>query len=67
MNKSDIVLLALGLFLLAFVAAMVVMFWVKGSVPDTLIQCVLGGGIVEAIVLAGIKVSKVFKGEKEEK
>ncbi len=61
MNKSDIVLLALGLFLVVFIAVMAVTFWVKGSVPDTLIQCVLGGGIAEAVVLAGIKVSKVFK------
>lgn len=39
-------------------------FWVKDSVPDTLIQYTLGAGGVECLMLAGIKISKVLKGEK---
>lgn len=61
-KTSDRVLLVLGVFLLAFIVTMIVTFWVKGSVPDTLIQCVLGAGGLEALVLAGIKVSKVIAG-----
>lgn len=47
---------------MAFIVAMIVTFWVKGSVPDTLIQCTMGAGGLEALLLAGIKVSKVVKG-----
>lgn len=61
-RTSDRVLLVLGLFLLAFIVTMIVIFCVKGSTPDVLIQCVLGAGGLEALVLAGIKVSKVIAG-----
>lgn len=62
-KTSNIVLALLGLFVLAFVVCMIVTFWVKGAVPDTLITYVLGAGGVEALALAGIRVAKVF-GEK---
>lgn len=63
-KTSNIILLVLGVFLLAFIITMIVVFCVKGSTPDTLIQCVLGAGGFEAIALAGIKISKVVVGEK---
>lgn len=64
-KTSNRVLVLLGLFLLVFIAVMIVTFWVKGAVPDTLIQYTLGAGGVEALVLAGIKISKVVAGDKE--
>lgn len=64
MKTSNIVLLALGLFLLAFVVVMVVTFWFKGSVPDTLIEYVLDGSKLEALVLAAITIIKVITGKK---
>ena len=64
-NKGDIVLLILGVFLLAFIITMIVIFCVKGYVPDTLIQCVLGAGGLEAIALAWIKASKVKYGDQD--
>ena len=64
MKTSNLILAVLGLFLLAFIAAMTVIFCVKGAVPDTLIQYTLGAGGVEALLLAGIKVSKVIAGDK---
>ena len=63
MKTSNRVLTVLGLFLLAFIITMIAVFCVKGSVPDTLIQYTLGAGGVEALVLAGIKISKVIAGE----
>ena len=63
-TTSNIVLVVLGIFLLAFISTMIVTFWVKGAVPDTLIQYTLGAGGVEALVLAGIKISKVITGDK---
>ncbi len=61
-KTSNVILLALGLFAFGFIAAMTVIFCVKGSVPDTLIQYTLGAGGVEALLLAGIKISKVISG-----
>ena len=63
MKTSNRVLLVMGLFALAFIAAMTVIFCVKDAVPDTLIQYTLGAGGVEALLLAGIKISKVRAGE----
>lgn len=62
-KTSNIILALLGVFLLAFIAAMTAIFCVKGAVPDTLIQYTLGAGGVEALLLAGIKISKVRSGE----
>lgn len=63
-KTSNTVLVILAVFLLTFIIAMTVIFCVKGSVPDTLIQYTLGAGGVEALVLAAIKVSKVLAGDK---
>lgn len=63
-KTSNVVLTILGAFLLAFIVAMIVTFWVKGSVPDTLIQYTMGAGGIEALLLAGIKISKVVAGNK---
>lgn len=62
MKTSNIILLALGGFALAFITAMTIVFCVKGAVPDTLIQYTLGVGGLEAFLLAGIKVSAVLSG-----
>lgn len=63
-RTSNVILLALGLFAFGFIVAMTVIFCVKGSVPDTLIQYTLGAGGVEALLLAGIKITKVRAGER---
>jgi hypothetical protein len=64
LKTSNAVLLALGIFILLFIITMIVTFWVKDSVPDTLIQYTLGAGGLECLVLAAIKISKVVVGEK---
>ena len=61
-NTSNRVLAILGTFLMTFIACMVVTFWRFRTVPDTLIQYTLGAGGVEALLLAGIKISKVVTG-----
>ena len=65
-KTSNVILALLGVFLVAFIVAMIVVFCVKGAAPDTLIQYTLGTGGVEALLLAGIKVSKVITGDKED-
>lgn len=64
MKTSNKILLVMGLFALLFVVAMTAIFCIKGAVPDTLIQYTLGAGGVEALLLAGIKISKVITGDK---
>ena len=59
-KTSNIVLVLLGICILLFTISMIVTFWFKGSVPDTLIQYTLGAGGIEALLLAGIKISKVL-------
>lgn len=61
-NKTDIVLMLLGAFLALFIVTMIVTFWIKDSVPDTLIQMVLGAGGLEAWLLERIKVNKIKNG-----
>mgnify|MGYP003306151366 CR=1 FL=1 len=65
-KTTNVALFFLSVSIPAFIITMIVTFWVKGAVPDTLIQYTLGAGGVELLVLALIKVSKVIKGEKEE-
>lgn len=64
-KTSNIVLCVLGVFVFLFIVAMIVTFWKFQTVPDTLIQYTLGAGGLEALSLAGIKVTKVLRGEKE--
>jgi hypothetical protein len=64
LSTANRVLILLGVSLAAFVLVMVVTFWVKGSVPDSLIDKVLDFGQWEAGFLAAIKVAKTVKGEK---
>ena len=61
---SNTILAVLGVFELVFIITMIVIFCVKGSVPDTLIQYTLGAGGIESVALSAIKVSKVVSGEK---
>lgn len=56
MKTLTAVLLAVGVFIALFIVSMIVTFWVKGSVPDVLIQCVLGAGGVEALLCAAIQI-----------
>lgn len=63
-KTSNVILVLIGIFALTFIASMEVIFIIKGSVPDTLIQYTLGAGGLELLFLAGIKVAKVVKGEK---
>lgn len=62
MKTTNKVLLILGIFLLAFIICMIVIFCVKGSVPDTLIQMTLGAGGLEAWLLKSITTKKIETG-----
>ena len=65
LDTSLKVIIVMGVFAAVFILIMIVTFWVKDAVPDTLIQYTLGAGGVEAFLLAGIKISKVLTGDKK--
>lgn len=65
-KTSKIVLLVIGCLLIAFVVKMIDLYEKTGGVPDTLVSCVLGGGLAELGLTAWITVSKVKKKGTEE-
>ena len=67
LDTSLKVIIVMGVFAALFIITMVITFWVKDAVPDTLIQYTLGAGGVEAFLLAGIKISKVLTEAKDKK
>jgi hypothetical protein len=64
-KTSKMVLLVIGGLLVAFVWKMICLYEKTGGVPDTLVSCVLGGGLAELALTAWITVSKVKKGGNE--
>lgn len=64
-KTSKIVLMAIAGLLIAFVLKMIELYEETGGVPDTLVSCVLGGGLAELALTAWITVSKVKKGGNE--
>lgn len=63
-KTSNLVLILMGFFAVIFIITMIVTFWCKGDVPDTLIQYTLGAGGIECLLLAGIKISKVITSDR---
>ena len=57
-KKLDRIVRAVLFYWLIFVSIAWVTFWIKDSVPDTLIQYGLGGGAVELIVSGAIEIMR---------
>lgn len=57
-GTMDKVLVVIGIFLLVFVAVMLWMFYVTGSIPDTLCTCVFAVCGGECGVMGWIKTTK---------
>ena len=67
MKALTVSLLAVGVFCMAFIVAMIVIYCIKGSVPDALIQYTLGAGGFEALFCTVIQcVNTVFKKDKQD-
>ncbi|MCC8195695.1 MAG: hypothetical protein LIO49_02635 [Ruminococcus sp.] len=65
LGTIDRVLIILGGFMGLFTIAMIVTFYIKDAVPDTLITCVMGCSGVEGILTAAITISKQITGKKD--
>lgn len=55
-KKIDRIVRGVLIYWIVFVSVAWVTFWVKDSVPDTLIQYGLGGGAVELLVTGAIEI-----------
>lgn len=67
-NKTlDRVLIFVGVYISVFIIAMIVIFCVKGSTPDTLIQYSMGAGTLELFFTALITIFKNRAGIKSKK
>lgn len=57
-KKLDTIVKGVCIYWVIFVCVAWVTFWVKDSVPDTLIQFGLGGGAVELLVTGAIEIMR---------
>lgn len=57
-KKLDLIVRGVLFYWVIFVTVAWVTFWVKDSVPDTLIQYGLGGGAVELLVTGAIEIMR---------
>ena len=57
-KKIDKIVRGVLIYWVVFVTVAWVTFWVKDSVPDTLIQYGLGGGAVELLVTGAIEIMR---------
>jgi mannose/fructose/N-acetylgalactosamine-specific phosphotransferase system component IIC len=65
-KKLDIFVKVVFFYFIGFVIIAWVTFWVKDSVPDTLIQFGLGGGAIELACMAAIEIFTNKKVEKKD-
>lgn len=65
-KKMDLIVRGVLIYWVLFVLTAWVTFWLKDSVPDTLIQYGLGGGAVELLVTGAIEIMR-DKMNKEDK
>lgn len=61
-KKIDIIVRGVLIYWVVFVAIAWVTYWVKDSVPETLIQYGLGGGAIELLLTAWIETHRDKEG-----
>lgn len=64
-KKIDRIVRGVLIYWIIFVITAWVTFWIKDSVPDTLIQYGLGGGAVELLITGVIEIARDRIGKKE--
>lgn len=57
-KKIDRIFKGLCIYWVSFVVVAWITYWVKDSVPDSLIQFGLGGGAVELLISGGIEIAR---------
>ncbi len=57
-KKLDMIVKGVCIYWITFVSLAWITYWVKDSVPDTLIQFGLGGSVLELVLTALIEITK---------
>ena len=57
-KKLDRIVKGVLIYWIVFVSVAWITFWVKDSVPDTLVQYGLGGGAVELLITGAIEIMR---------
>lgn len=66
-KKIDRIVRGVLIYWIVFVSVAWVTFWVKDSVPDTLVQYGLGGGAVELLITGAIEIFRDKLNKEDEK
>lgn len=66
-KKIDLIVKGVLIYWIVFVAVAWITFWIKDSVPDTLVQYGLGGGAVELLVTGAIEIFRDKLNKEDEK
>ena len=65
-KKIDKIVKGVCIYWIVFVSVAWITFWIKDSVPDTLIQYGLGGGAVELFISGAIEIFRDIRLGKDE-
>lgn len=65
-KKLDIIIIGTFIYIFLFVVMAWVTYYLKGDVPDVLIQYGLGGGTFELVLSAAIEIFSNKRGKKDE-
>lgn len=63
-KKIDRIVIGTCIYFVSFMIVAWVTYWVKGDVPDTLIEFGSGGGILELVLTAAIEIFSNKKGDR---
>jgi hypothetical protein len=66
-KKMDLIVRGILIYWVLFVIVAWVTFWLKDSVPDTLVQYGLGGGAVELLITGAIEIMRDRINKEDEK
>ena len=59
MNKLDKILVIIFVVLMAFIVVTEIQFFMFQNIPDTLVTCILGTGVLELAFTTVIQVAKI--------
>lgn len=65
-KKIDKIVKGVCIYFIAFVIISWITFYIKGELPDTLVQYGLGGGAIELVLTAAIEIWSNTKRTKDE-
>lgn len=65
-KKLDAIIIGTFIYVIVFVAIGWATYWIKGDVPESLIQYGLGGGVLELVLSASIEIFSNKRRSKDE-